>query len=76
MTTKLIVASRLENLTPKGPRVNVILLAQTGLEDDPLIKLEIGNLNAETGTNFPLGRVIELKIPTYANSPPLILVPK
>lgn len=73
MNLKLIVASRLENLTKDGPRVNIVLIGEPTPET-PLVKLEIGNLNAEGGKQFPIGRQVEIKVPTYTDSR-LILTP-
>lgn len=73
MNLKLIVASRLENLTNDGPRVNVVAMGQVG-PDLPMVKLEIGNLNEQGGKQFPLGRQFEVTVPTYSNRG-LILTP-
>lgn len=73
MNLKLIVASRLENLTPQGHRVNIVAMSQ-GATGQPLVKLEIGNLSEEGGKQFPLGRQFEITVPTY-NNRGLILTP-
>lgn len=73
MNLKLIVASRLESLTKDGPRVNVVLVGEQ-VPGMPMAKLEIGNLNDTGGTQFPLGRQIEITVPTYTNNR-LILTP-
>jgi len=74
MNLKLIVASRLENLTKDGMRVNIVAMGQVG-PDQPMVKLEIGNLSQTGGSQFPIGRQFEITVPTYTNRS-LILTPQ
>lgn len=68
MKAKLIVASRLENLTKNGPMINVILGAPPGDADALPVKLEIGAMTPKQAASFPLGRSLEIVIPTYEDN--------
>lgn len=81
MTIKLAVASRLENLTSEGVMTNVILAVDSTTAKDEkslLFRMEIGRMDVDMAKNFPIGRVLEITIPTYGtnNRSNLVIVPK
>jgi hypothetical protein len=67
MQIKLIVAQRVEGMTQSGIRINAHLMTappENGAVPIP-VKMEIGGLSPEQARNFPVGRALEITIPSY-----------
>lgn len=66
MTIKLTVVQRVEGLGQNGPVCGITLgqiLEPNG--DGFPVRLELGNLPPDVAKEFPMGRTMEIKLPTY-----------